>query len=90
MPINVGVELANGYRAGDIEIECIESTGRQPDSVNVYRATITNHPANYAWQRHDPWRRTVTVSHRYGDHWTVLLRKVLEAFEATTNERETR
>lgn len=73
MPIHIPIQLADGTTAGHIHITCIAPRGTHADSVNGYRASIVDHPGDID--------RDVYVEHRYGDHWTVLLTKVLQAYE---------
>lgn len=73
MPINVTLTAADEREIGSIRIECLTPRGISPDSVNGYRASIVDHPGDLD--------RDVYVEHRYGDHWTALLAKVLQAYE---------
>jgi hypothetical protein len=73
MPIHIPVQKPDGTVFGFIDIACVEAVGREPDSVNIYEASVVEHPGDVP--------RTVTVAHRYGDHWTVLLAKALDAYK---------
>lgn len=80
--IDIPVRLADGRQIGAIEITCIKGTGRQPDSINTYEATILHYatgPASRYCDSIPPSTQNVTVTHRFGDDWTVLLTKILEA-----------
>lgn len=83
------VARIGGTQIGGIEISCIEGRGRQPDSVNVYEATIRHEDNGFGYDPPPPPPLNVTVEHRFGDDWTVLVRKVLEAAEVHNHERNT-
>lgn len=80
--------LVNGHNVGHIDIHCTIPRGRQPDSINGYQATIRWTNQGDCYNGRLPHIDHVTVEHRFGDPWPVLLQKVLQelAIEPSRDE----
>jgi hypothetical protein len=74
----------NGREIGSIEITRLQG-GDHPDDHNTYEATIRQFDTAWLDRSEPPVSsvRNVTIRHRYGDPWPVLLAEILDALAVT-------